>query len=86
MIYNGLKFILEDTILSVVFTNSGKAFHFQGPDTKILGFTLKIVGLSVETAHSYYTKIISSSDINFFKLDELSGAIPEYYSDSDLTY
>lgn len=82
MIYNGLKFILEDnSILGIIFTNAGKAFHFQGPDTKILGFTLTIVGASLETALNYYHGIEFNSDINLLKLDELPGATNEFYSD-----
>lgn len=84
MIYDGIKFILEETILSVVFSNSGEAFHFQGPDTKISGLTLKIIGLSLETALSYYYEITSSSDIESFQLDELPGTSSEFYFDYDL--
>ncbi len=82
--YNGLKFILENNdILGITFTKAGEAFHFKGPNTKIVGLTLTIIGLSLEKAIEYYHEITSSYDIELLKLDELSGASCEYYQDSD---
>ncbi|MCT4635674.1 MAG: hypothetical protein N4A31_05495 [Rickettsiales bacterium] len=82
--YKGLKFILENNnILGIAFTNTGEAFHFNGPDTKIVGLTLTIIGLSLEKAMEYYNEITSIHDIESLKLNELSGAGYEYYQDSD---
>lgn len=69
MIYDGVKFILEDTVLSIAFTSAGEAFHISGRDIDIAGSVLTITGFSLGLSYKLYKSVKCTADIELLGLD-----------------
>ena len=75
MVYNGIRFIVENDInLNIIFTSTGDAFHVSGSDPVFIYSVKTIVGLSLKTALFYYYSISHIDDIEFLGLEAMFDA------------